>query len=253
MNKSKWLVLTAALGLMAVTGGYLAKVHQRMQLGAPGVKVGPGLIYNETGHLVARQSVLLPEEILGCKGVDRPITRAEVDTLPKDTTFGRKLYQKSDFAVVTSVVLMGSDRTSIHDPHYCLTAADWQIEKTEQVVFPMDRPYPYDLQALKLTTFRTAQNRHGQPIQVRGFYVYWFVAADRLASDPVKRMWSIARTMVEKGVLERWAYISYFVTCQPGEEAATLAHLEQFIRASVPEFQTVAGQPSAGRLPVAAR
>jgi hypothetical protein len=251
MNKSKWLVLAAALGMMAATGGYLARLH--LLLGAPGVKVGPGPLYDELGNLVARQSVLLPEEVLGCKGTNLPVTQVELGALPRDTTFGRKLYQEDCFAVVASVVLMGNDRTSIHDPHYCLVAADWQIEKTEEVVLPMDRPYPYDLHALKLTVSRTGQNSLHQAIQVRGFYVYWFVAADRLAADQGTRMWSIARTMLETGVLERWAYISYFVACHPGEEEAKLAHLEQFIRASAPEFQTVAGQPSTGRLPVAAR
>ena len=40
MNKSKWLVLAAALGMMAATGCYLVKAHRQMRLGAPGVKVG---------------------------------------------------------------------------------------------------------------------------------------------------------------------------------------------------------------------
>jgi hypothetical protein len=148
---------------------------------------------------------------------------------------------------------MGTDRTSIHDPHYCLDAAGWHIEKTEPVVIPMDRPYPYDLPALRLTASRKTQNSLHQSIPVRGFYIYWFVAADQLTSKQGARMWSLARTMLEKGVLERWAYISYFVTCHPGEEEATLAHLEQFIRASVPEFQTVAGQPATAPRPVVAR
>jgi hypothetical protein len=252
MKRSKWLVLAVAMGMMALTGGYLVKVRQRVHLGAPGVKVGPGPLYDELGNLVARQSVLLPDEVLGCKGTNMPVTQAELAALPKDTTFGRKMYLKNHFAVVTSVVLMGSDRTSIHQPQFCLVAQDWQIEKTERVLLPMDRPYPYDLHALKLTTFRTAENNYKQPIQVRGIYVYWFVAADRLTPDQGARMWSIARTMLEKGVLEQWAYISYFVTCLPGQEQATFAQLERFIRASAPEFQTVAGQPSAGPRPAAA-
>ena len=253
MNKCKWLVLAAALGMMAATGASLAKVHQRLRLGPPGVRVGPEPLYDVLGQLVARQSVLLPDEVLGCRGTNIPVTQAELDDLPKDTTFGRKYYQKDNFAVVASVVLMGTDRTSIHDPHYCLEAADWQIEKTERVLLPMDRPYPYDLHALKLTAFRAAENDYKVSIQMQGIYVYWFVTADRLTAEKGARMWSIARTMLEKGVLERWAYISYFVTCLPGEEQATFAQLERFIRASAPEFQTVAGQPSAARLPVAAR
>jgi hypothetical protein len=254
MNKSKCLVLAVALGMMAAAGGYLAKVHQRVRLGAPGVKVGPGVLYDELNHPVARQSVLLPGVVLGTIGTDLPITRMELDALPKDTTFGRKRYLGRDhFSVVTSVVLMGTDRTSIHQPQFCLEAAAWHIEQTDLVRLPMDRPYPYEVPALRLTASRMAVNELKQPIEVRGIYVYWFVTADRITSDQGARMWSLAKTMVEKRELERWAYISYFATCLPGREEATFKQLERFIRASAPEFQTVTGRPSTGRSPVAAR
>jgi hypothetical protein len=254
MKKSKWLVLAVALGMMAATGGYLVKVHQRVRLGAPGVKVGPGRLFNEKNHLVAQQCVVLPEVVLGIKGTTMPVTQMEVDSLPKDTTFGRKRYLgKNNFNVVTSVVLMGTDRTSIHDPHYCLEAAAWHIEKTELVRLPIDRPYSYEVPALRLTASTMALDEFRQPIEVRGIYVYWFVTADKITSDKGTRMWSLAKTMLQKRELERWAYISYFATCLPGQEEATFEQIERFIRASVPEIQTVTGRPSTGRLPVAAR
>jgi hypothetical protein len=253
MKQSKWLVLAAALGMMAATGGFLVKVHQHMRLGAPGVKVGPGLLYDEQGQVAARQCVLLPGVVLGFKGANLPVTQGELETLPKDTTYGRKLYSNGRFNVQTSVVLMGSDRTSIHQPQYCLDAQAWHIEKTDQVLLLMDRPHPYQVPALVLTASRDDKNKFNEPIQVKGIYIYWFVSADRLTSDQGERMWSMARTMLEKGVLERWAYISYFAACHPGEEQATFNQLKRFIQASAPEFQIVAGQSDAGRLPVATR
>ena len=39
------------------------------------------------------------------------------------------------------------------------------------------------------------------------------------------------------GVLQRWAYVSYFAYCWPGQEDATFARMKQLIAASVPEFQ----------------
>jgi hypothetical protein len=222
-----------------------------MRLGPPGVKVGPGLLYNELGRVVARQSVLLPEAVGGFKGTNMPVTRGEVEGLPADTTFGRKLYSNQNFFITTSVVLMGSDRTSIHQPQYCLDAQGWQIDKTEQVWLRMDHPYSYLMPALKLTTSRNEKNKLGQLVPVHGVYVYWFVSADRLTSDQGTRMWSLARTMLQKGELERWAYISYFAACHPGHEETTFKEIVRFIQASAPEFQTVAGQPVAGRSPVA--
>jgi hypothetical protein len=52
-------------------------------------------------------------------------------------------------------------------------------------------------------------------------------------------MW---KAVLEKGVTERWAYISYFATCQPGEESDTFRRLLKFIQSSAPEFQTVTGE-----------
>jgi hypothetical protein len=120
-------------------------------------------------------------------------------------------------------------------------------------MLPIDRPHPYGLPALKLTASGRVLDASGKRVAVRGIYVYWFVTADRITSNQGLRFWSIAQTIVEKGQLERWAYISYFAACAPGQEEATFRELEKFIRASVPDFQTVAGRPTGGRTPVAAR
>jgi hypothetical protein len=251
MKTRTWLVLVSALAMMALTGGYLEHLHVR--LGTPGVKLGAGELFNEKNDLVAKQCVLLPDSVLGIKGTPMPITQGEVEGLPKDTTFGRKHYSGKNFSVVTSVVLMGADRTSIHDPQFCLESAAWHIEQKDLVQLPMDRPYPYEVPALRITAARTVLNQFKEPIEVHGIYVYWFVTDDKITAGQGTRMWSLAKTMLQKRELERWAYISYFATCLPGREQATFEDLEQFIRASAPEFQTVAGPPSARPLPVAAR
>jgi hypothetical protein len=202
--------------------------------------VGRIQLFDDVGHLAAEQGVLLPNMVLGANGANLAVTRVELDALPKDTIFGRKMYREKDnFAVMASVVLMGSDRTSIHDPHYCLEAQNWKIDKTEPVLLPMDRPRPYELPALKLTTSRRVSDAANHLMIMRGLYVYWFVTADKITAGQGARFWSIAKTMVEKGELERWAYISYFATCLPGQEQATFKRMERFIRESVPDFQIV--------------
>jgi hypothetical protein len=238
--------------MMAATGGYLQEVSATHRLGAPGVLVGPVPLYGEHGEMVARQSVLLPREIEGGAGTNLPITGAELNGLPRDTTFGRRFYRSADgFQAMLTVVLMGTDRTSIHQPQYCLVGQNWTIDRTERVQLHMDRPYAYDLPAMKLTTSMRARDKQGQPMMMSGVYVYWFVTADKITSEQGTRLWSIARTMVEKGELERWAYITYFATCLPGREQATFERLERFIRASVPDFQVVKGKPTGRLSPVA--
>ncbi len=254
MNKSNWVLLGAALGMMAATAGYLEQIRQTHRLGAPGVRVGPVPLYGEHGERVAQQSVLLPENVLGGTGTNLPISEGELTGLPKDTTFGRRLYRMPDgFQAMINVVLMGTDRTSIHQPQYCLPSQAWIIDRTEQVNLHIDRPHPYDLPAVKLTASMRVLDEQRQATMMSGIYVYWFVTADRITAEQGVRFWSIAKTMVEKGELERWAYIAYFVSCHPGREQATFERLERFIRASVPDFQVVTGQP-AGRLsPVSAQ
>jgi hypothetical protein len=52
-------------------------------------------------------------------------------------------------------------------------------------------------------------------------------------------MWWMARDLFRTGILQRWASISYFAACAPGQEEATFKRIKQLIAASVPEFQLV--------------
>jgi hypothetical protein len=242
MRNAKWVVFAVALGMMAATAGWLKEFRGRHLLGPPGVLVGPVPIYDEYKNLAATQSVVLPDKVLGIPSWPRPITTTELAALPKDTTFGRRYYMRpgSDAGIQVGVVLMGTDHTSIHQPQYCLYGQDWNVTDTERVNLRMDRPFAYDIPAIKLTASR--QLKDGRIIEC--LYVYWFVSGDKITAEEGSRLWSMWKTMLQKGEMERWAYISYFVTCHPGEEEATFNHLEKFIRASVPEFQLVTGQPS---------
>jgi hypothetical protein len=252
MKLNKWILVAVALGMIAVTMAYLAKIRGTQKLLEPGVKVGAVPLYSATGTVVANQSVLLPETVAGASSTAEPITDLELSGLPKDTTFGRRLYQAGDqFAPLVTVVLMGTDRSSIHDPHYCLRGAGWTIDQTEHAMLHMKQPYSYDLPVMKLTTSKVVAGENQQSMIVRGFYIYWFVSGDKITADQGARLWSIAKTMAESGELERWAYISYFIPCVPGTEAATLERLERFIQASAPAFQLVAGHPAGRSPPVA--
>ncbi|MGP8198905.1 MAG: exosortase-associated EpsI family protein [Limisphaerales bacterium] len=246
MRSSKWVVFGVALGMIAATAGWLREFRGRHLLGAPGVKVGHVPIYDEKTNLVSTQSVVLPAVVLGIPSRPLPVTTSEVNALPKDTTFGRRFYlsPERDFGVQVSVVLMGTDHTSIHQPQYCLYAQDWNVTGTERINLHMDRPMAYDIPAIKLTASRQLQSS-GQTLDC--IYVYWFVSGDKITAEEGSRLWSMWKTVLRKGELERWAYVSYFVTCLPGAEQATFERLERFIRASAPEFQLVRSQPS-GRL-----
>lgn len=237
MKQKKWMVFAVALAMMAVTVCLLQRTVGDFHLTEPGVRVSAVPIYDDHSHLISTQSVVLPHDLTDFKGFPIPVTAVESGTLPADTTFGRRGYGSPDhFESQATVVLMGTDRASIHRPQWCLVGGGWDIVSTEMEEVPMARPYHYKLPVNKLLTTRNTERG-----KVSGVYVYWFVSKDKVTAQQLSRLWSVTWAALTTGVRERWAYISYFAPCLPGQEEATFERLEKVIQDSVPEFQLVAG------------
>jgi hypothetical protein len=245
MTGKKSLLLTVVLGLIAGTAALLGYLSANQKLGKPGVIVVSEPVYNPDGKVVARQSAYLPETVLDYTSRPLPVTALELGWLPRDTTYGRRGYKPQEGVEITaSIVLMGKDRTSIHKPQYCLTGQGWRIDDSETTTIRVERPQPYDLPVMKLTATGAFSTAAGERITARGIYVYWFVADHELTADHLERMWWMARDLIRNGTLQRWAYVSCFSTCLPGQEAATFQRMKEFIAASVPEFQLTTGAVS---------
>ena len=194
------------------------------------------------GQVVRTNAVALPARVFDCTSKPTPVTKLELDWLPSDTTYGRRRYSFPDKTwIESSVVLMGQDRTSIHKPEYCLPGQGFTIDLREVVTIPIQQPHIYDLQVMKLTTSKTALDRNGREVPVRGVYIYWFVADGKLATHHLDRMWMMTKGLLSEGVLQRWAYVTYFAICNPGDEDATFDKMARFIAESVPKFQTTTG------------
>lgn len=246
MNTKQWTALGIVLGLLGLTALVLARVSAGQRLGKPGLKLVAEPTFLTNGIVARTQSVGLPPHVLDCASEPIGLTPVEEGWLPKDTLFGRRLYKSANdgFQALLSVVLMGTDRTSIHKPQYCLDGQGYHIDKTETVVIPMQRPHPYDLRVMKLTTSKTGTDAQGRPTKWSGIYVYWFVADNQLTPHHGERMWWMARDLIRRRVLQRWAYVTYFTVCNPGQEEAVFSRLKELITASVPEFQLAAGPSS---------
>jgi hypothetical protein len=243
MNKQKWMMVILALGLMGGTAALLTRLKATQQLGQPAVKTRP-IPGSE------RLEVQLPERVLDCTSEAVEVDKTTLGWLPPDTSFGQRVYRAPDgFETAVNVILMGRDRTSIHKTEFCLEGQGWVIDRSasSQATVRMDRPYPYDLPVMKFVATKQV-TAHGQPITARGIYVLWFVADnDEYTAQHWQRMWWMARDLLRTGVLRRWASISYFAHCAPGEEDATFERMKKFIVASAPEFQLVPGRASAAR------
>ncbi len=237
MNRQKTILVMVALTLMGGAAGVLGYLKTNQRLGLPGVKTEP-LPGSEN------LQVLLPHRVLDYTSEEIPLDTLVTNTLPADTSYGQRRYFKPanpDDQIQLTVVLMGADRTSIHKPQFCLAGSGWHIDDTHtlQTKIRVDRPQPYELPVIRLVATRTVQNPKGQSVTLRGVYVYWFVADGILSGDMsgVQRMWSIAGHLLTTGELQRWAYVSCWSVCLPGQEEATFERMKQFIVAAVPEFQ----------------
>ena len=223
--------LIAALLLMALAGGAIYQLQTRQTLGRPGVLAEP-----QAGS--PRWRIPLPEQVAGMTSQEVPAAEVELSALPADTSIGKRLYTATNGApLLLQVVLMGRDRTSIHQPQYCLTGQGWLIEQTEEVRLPVAQSPPHEVPALKLTASKVFTTADGQRVPVRAIYVYWFVADGALTAHRSQRLRWMAEELLKTGTLQRWAYVACFAQCLPGEEDKTFARVKEFVAEAVPEFQ----------------
>ncbi|HEY5044215.1 MAG TPA: exosortase-associated EpsI family protein [Verrucomicrobiae bacterium] len=240
MNRSKLIPAVLVLAFMGATALVLLHMKSHQRLGEPGVLTRP---MADSKNL----EVLLPVTVPGFTSeIDTNAENALLQ-LPKDTSFRVRRYQHStNFFSQVTVVLMDSDRSSIHKPQICMTGQGWAIDnaRSSTEMIHLDRPSAYDLPVNKLIASKQFEdNGHSQTYS--GIFVYWYVDADRFtASENQWMLWWMPRDLLLNGVLERWSYISVFSACRPEQEDATFDRMKKFIAEVVPDFQLV---PRAGK------
>jgi len=234
MNRQVLFSSVVALALIGGTTILLSQVRGHQTLAPPGVRTHalPGSI---------RLQADLPERVLEYDSKQEETDDATLNTLPKDTSFGQRLYKAPDgFEMYLRVVLMGRDRTSMHKPQLCLTGQGWQIDQAASAVahLRVQRPYEYDLPIVALVAHKML-SIDGQNETLSGIYVYWYVADDAVSASTsgFERMRMMAVKLLRTGILQRWAYVSCFAQCAPGQETVTFDRMKPFIAACVPDFQ----------------
>jgi len=232
MKAKPLLAAALVLVLIAAAAGVLQHAKSGQKIGAPGLKTRP---LPGSPNL----EVLLPETLPGFKSELIPQAAIVTNQLPPDTSFGQRLYTADDgFQTMVNVVLMGADRTSIHKPEICMVGQGWKFDDraTHTATVPIARPRAYDLPVMRVVaTIDTVDN--GKPVRRAGVYTYWFVDGTHLSTQHNEwKMWMV-KDFLLTGVLDRWAYVTFFSVCAPGQEEATFDRQKQLIAAAVPEFQ----------------
>jgi hypothetical protein len=248
MNKQKLILLLLALAMIGGTAATLTRLKGNQKLGRPGIKTAaiPGS---------ERLAISLPEEVLHYVSTNIPTDPGALEGLPHDTSFAQRVYYAPDNRfdrLQMMVVLMGTDRTSIHKPQFCLQGSGWDFDDHDSRpdTVRVQSPHPYDLPVTKMVMTRP-ETLDGQTTIISGIYVYWFVADDRLMGrlQTVKGLWDSSVRLLTTGKQDRWAYVGCLGVCRRGDENALYERMKKFISASVPEFQLTAGPEIAGAAP----
>jgi uncharacterized protein DUF3485 len=242
MKRQQWILLLVALALMAGTAGLLARVGSHQKLSPPAVKTRPS---SDPKRLV----VELPESVLNYTSKWMEPDDLALRSLPADTSFGERLYQApgESFTAALSVVLMGTDRTSLHKPQFCLEGQGWRIDSSGslEATVRVEGLGGYEMPIARLVASKEVEI-DGRKQLMRGVYVYWFVADDGVNAELAgyRRMWNMGSKLLRTGVLQRWAYVSCFSLCNPGQEEAAFERIKRFIAAATPSFQLVPPPPA---------
>lgn len=237
MKNQKWIILSVALILIAGTAGALGWLRTHQKLGRPGLKT-------ESIPDSVQVRILLPERVLDFTSTNVVETKDVLDFLPPDTSFAERLYTApDDFRIQNTIILMGGDRTSIHNADYCLGGQGFTGKEKFVENISIGGSQPYTLSVAKWNIRGVFQQPNGTKAEVHGVYVFWFVADGEETPDNHQRMWWQGRDLLRTGVLQRWAYVSCFSVCAPGQEDVTFERMKNFIAHSVPEYQA----PPTGR------
>ena len=230
-SKHNWVALILAVALIGMAAGTLCWFRTHHKLGKPGI-----IVTEKPGTVVV--DIDLPATVLDYVSTNVPQAAEVTNTLPPDTSYAQRRYFAPDqFWVNANIVLMGTDRTSIHKPEYCLPGQGFRIVSQEIVNIPVAGPESYTLPVAKWLLHVTEKLPDGSNRDWSGFYVFWFVADKEQTTSHWERIRWLASDLLRTGVLQRWAYVSYFTICRPGEEAATFERVRELIAASVPELQ----------------
>jgi len=238
MKRSQWLVLLVALALMAGTAAALTRIKTHQKLGLPGVRATsiPGSL---------NMKLELPAAVLDFTSTNVPEPEVVLSYLPQDTSYVERCYTTPDdpSPIYATIILMGTDRTSIHRPEYCLLGQGWNIDRKTVVKVPIAGAVPYELPVMKWEISKLVETADGRKQMLYGLYVFWFVADNDQVTDNVHLQYHMVKDLLLSGVLQRWAYISYFsYTLLPEQVDALSDKMQRLIAASVPAYQLPPGR-----------
>lgn len=148
----------------------------------------------------------LPGSIGGYWGTEQPVTESELEILPEDTEFAKKLYSDGLGGDINcQIVLAGAEKRSIHRPEICLPAQGWTVKSGEVVAVPLEGGGSLDV--MQLTVARPILLENGGRRELTMVFCYWFVGKDATTPHHFVRVLKTNLDILLHNTNHRWAYV----------------------------------------------
>jgi EpsI family protein len=222
------LIVVVILAVTVIVTALTSNVTQALE---PGIRLEGGRPF-------------LPQRLGQWQGAElQGLTEDERKLLPSDTEGARRRYRDgAGHEVACSVVLAGTDVTSIHRPELCLPGQGWLIENGTVTSLPAPGAPGGALQVMWMDAKRNVGPNGERNVLMRSVFAYWFIGKDRVTPHHWERMMWTAKDRVLHGRNHRWAYVLVYLPVPTGPHgeltAATQAEaqrtLADFVAAAYP-------------------
>ncbi len=199
----------------------------------------------EPGIRLVDGKPFLVEKVAGWSGSPlQGLTEDERKILPADTEGARRVYTDEEGnQVYCSIVLEGSDVTSIHRPELCLKGQGWVLEKTHVERIPIKATPEGAVRVSCIEAKRTIALPQGST-ESRTVFAYWFVGKDRLTPYHWQRILLTTKDRVLFNRNARWAYFLIYAPMasardgklQKRTEEQTVQLISRFVQDIYPEL-----------------
>lgn len=171
-------------------------------------------------YLVSRAGVTLelPLSVGDYQGREMEVAALEKERLDEGVKLTRFGYRNErGRQIMSSIVLSGHLKRSLHRPEVCLPGQGWTIVESSPVKVPL--PDGRAFEATYLRIFIDKLDENGRRIRQRGVNLYWYIGSDETTC--ATHYEHVAQTYLDaifRNLNHRWAMASVFI---PVEEAAT--------------------------------
>ena len=226
----------ATLGLIGLTAGLLAWRGPMQRLAPAGVKMKHDPLLGGVEAQLRTNAVAMPDHLIGYGSEAWDVEPVELANLPLDTGFGRRVYWDDidRFKAVLSVVVMGTDRASLHRPELCLPSQGVVITQRKTIQLPTKEGGVEILQCYG----QAPRRGDSGSVQESAIFAYFFLAADRQTSSHATRQLISMRDLVIRGEMPRWALVTCYARSRPGEEDKEFEKMKRFLTVAIPELRS---------------